>query len=104
MSFGRSGNLGYTRYLTARDMVHADLSATLQAFQLEVVEHQVESLFIFGDMAVELTRFAVKNTIDAGAVAQCKFHDCPHHERQGDVMVSAFVRCRIRRGILAPSP
>ena len=54
--------LGYDKVLKGREAVRSDLLVTFAVFQLQFVEHTVESLFIQGDTAVEQTLFAIKGT------------------------------------------
>jgi hypothetical protein len=58
--------LAFHKQLKGRDAVAADLRGTLQQFNLEFVENQVESLLIEGNTAVEQTLFAIKGTPKAG--------------------------------------
>jgi ketosteroid isomerase-like protein len=58
--------LSYTKILKGRDAVKADMAGTFRSFKVEFVEHEIESLFIQGDYAFELTRFAVRGTPKAG--------------------------------------
>ncbi len=58
--------LSYTKTLTGRDAVKADLAGTFQSFRLEFVEHHLESLLVQDDYAVEQTTFAIKGTPKAG--------------------------------------
>ena len=58
--------LAFHKQLKGREAVAADLRGTLQHFNLEFVENQVESLLIEGDTAVEETLFAIKGTPKAG--------------------------------------
>jgi ketosteroid isomerase-like protein len=58
--------LAFHKYLKGRDAVAADLRGTLQHFNLEFVENQVESLLIEGNTAVEQTLFAIKGTPKGG--------------------------------------
>ena len=48
--------------LDGREVVAANLRATLARVQLAFVENRVERLLVEGDMAVELTRFAIRGT------------------------------------------
>ena len=54
--------LSYNKILHGRDAVRGDLMVTFAAFQLEFVDHTVESLFVQGDTAVEQSTFAIKGT------------------------------------------
>jgi ketosteroid isomerase-like protein len=54
--------LAFHKYLEGRDAVAADLRETLQHFNLEFVENQVESLLLEGDTAIEQTLFTIKGT------------------------------------------
>ena len=58
--------LAFNKRLNGRDAVAADLSGTLQLFNLEFVANQVESLLIEGNTAVEQTLFAIKGTPKGG--------------------------------------
>ena len=58
--------LAFHKQLKGRDAVAADLRATLQQFNLEFVENQVESLLIEGNTAVEQTLFTIKGTPKEG--------------------------------------
>jgi ketosteroid isomerase-like protein len=55
-------SLSYGNYLTGRDAVKADVTATLQRFNLEWKENHVRSMLIQGDTAVELTDFTIQGT------------------------------------------
>lgn len=52
--------LTYNKYLIGSDSVRKDLSETLGSFRLEFIEHKVESLAIYGDIAVEQTIFTIR--------------------------------------------
>jgi ketosteroid isomerase-like protein len=54
--------LSFHNVLIGRDAVAADLRKTLQQFQLEFVENQVESLLLENGTAVEQTLFTIKGT------------------------------------------
>ena len=54
--------LSYDKFIEGRDALRADLAGTLQHLNLEWKENRVESLFIQGDTAVELTTFTIKGT------------------------------------------
>jgi ketosteroid isomerase-like protein len=58
--------LAFDKHLNGRDAVEADLRGTLQHFNLEFVDNQVESLLIEGNLAVEQTLFAIKGTPKGG--------------------------------------
>jgi ketosteroid isomerase-like protein len=59
--------LASNKYLVGRDAVKADVAETLRRFHLEWVENRVETMFVQGDTAVELTAFAIKGTpMDGG--------------------------------------
>ncbi len=58
--------LSFRKYLTGREAVEADLRGTLQQFNLEFEQNQVESLLIQGDTAVEQTVFTIKSTPKSG--------------------------------------
>jgi ketosteroid isomerase-like protein len=58
--------LAFHKQLKGRDAVAADLRGTLQQFNLEFVENQVESLLIEGNTAVEQTLFTIKGTPKEG--------------------------------------
>jgi len=55
-------SLSYQNFLTGRDEVRKDVTATLEKFHLEWTENQVRSLMIQGDVAVEMTDFTIKGT------------------------------------------
>jgi ketosteroid isomerase-like protein len=55
-------SLSYGNYLTGRDAVEADVTATLQRFNLEWKENHVRGMLIQGDTAVELTDFTIQGT------------------------------------------
>lgn len=54
--------LSYTSYSTGREAVRADLIKTIDAYHLEFVKNNVESLLINGDTAIEQTMFGIKGT------------------------------------------
>lgn len=54
--------LGYDNMQKDREAVMEGLRGTLQAFQLDFVENEVESILIQGDVAIEQTRFVIKGT------------------------------------------
>ena len=58
--------LAFDKHLNGRDAVAADLRGTLQHFNLEFVDNEVESLLIEGNLAVEQTLFAIKGTPKGG--------------------------------------
>ena len=58
--------LAFHKHLKGRDAVAADLRGTIQQFNLEFAERQVESLLIEGNTAVEQTLFAIKGTPKGG--------------------------------------
>jgi ketosteroid isomerase-like protein len=58
--------LAFHKQLKGRDAVAADLRGTLQQFNLEFAENQVESLLIEGNTAVEQTLFSIKGTPKGG--------------------------------------
>ena len=61
--------LAYDKYLVGREALKADVAGTLQRFNLEWIENRVESTFVQGDTAVELTAFAIKGTPKNGGQA-----------------------------------
>lgn len=58
--------LTYGTSVNGRDALKADLTGTLQRFNLQWQENRVESALIQGDTAVELTSFTIKATPKAG--------------------------------------
>jgi ketosteroid isomerase-like protein len=54
--------LSFHNYLIGREAVRADLEHTFASFRLEFIEHQVESLTIEGDTAIEQTVFTIRGT------------------------------------------
>jgi ketosteroid isomerase-like protein len=58
--------LTYGTSVNARDALKADLTGTLQRFNLQWQENRVESALIQGDTAVELTSFTIKATPKVG--------------------------------------
>lgn len=52
--------LSYTKHLVGREAVIEDLRGTLNAYRLEFVKHDVESLTFLGDTCVEMTRFTIR--------------------------------------------
>jgi ketosteroid isomerase-like protein len=54
--------LNYKKVLVGRDAVKADMAGTFKSFKVEFIEHEIESLVIQGDCAIEQTRFAVRGT------------------------------------------
>ncbi|HWA24303.1 MAG TPA: nuclear transport factor 2 family protein [Lacunisphaera sp.] len=58
--------LNYRKVLVGREAVKADMTGTFRSFKVEFIEHEIESLLIQGDYAIEQTRFAVKGTPKSG--------------------------------------
>lgn len=58
--------LTYGRSINGRNALEADLTGTLQRFNLNCQENRVESTLIQGDTAVELTSFTIKGIPKAG--------------------------------------
>jgi ketosteroid isomerase-like protein len=54
--------LAADKLLQGRDAVLDDLKGTLQAFKLEFMENNVESLLIKGNVAIEQTQFSIRGT------------------------------------------
>ena len=54
--------LGYTNLQQGRDEVIAGIAATLDAYSLEFIQNEVESILIQGDVAIEQTRFSIQGT------------------------------------------
>src|SRR5260370_26646146 len=59
--------LAYNKLLNGREALRADLTETLGHLKLEWQENNVESTLIQGDLAVELTAFAIKGTPKDGS-------------------------------------
>lgn len=58
--------LSYTKVVKGREAVRAEMAKTFASFKVEFIEHDIESLLIEGDYAIEQTHFAVKGTPKAG--------------------------------------
>ncbi len=58
--------LNYNKVVRGREAVRAEMAGTFAAFRVEFVEHEIESLAIQGDTAIEITRFAVRGTPKSG--------------------------------------
>lgn len=58
--------LGYNDLKTGRDEVIDGLKGTLENYNLEFVENDVESILIQGNIAIEQTRFSIKGTPKKG--------------------------------------
>ncbi|MEM9327730.1 MAG: nuclear transport factor 2 family protein [Bacteroidota bacterium] len=58
--------LGYNDLKNGRDEVMDGLIGTLQAFDLEFIENEVESILIEGDIAIEQTKFAIRGRPKSG--------------------------------------
>ncbi len=58
--------LGYNNVQKGREEVMIGLKETLDNFNLEFVENDVESILMQGDLAIEQTRFSIKGTPKAG--------------------------------------
>lgn len=54
--------LGYKNLLIGRDAVIDGLRGTLEGYNLEFVQNNVESILIQGDIAIEQTLFSIKGT------------------------------------------
>jgi ketosteroid isomerase-like protein len=54
--------LASDKLLKGREAVLQDLKGTLEAFKLDFIENNVESLLIEGNVAIEQTQFAIKGT------------------------------------------
>lgn len=58
--------LGYNNLQKGREAVIEGVSQTLESFNLEFVENEVESIYLKGEVAVEQTRFAIQGTPKEG--------------------------------------
>ncbi len=52
--------LSFSKRLVGRDAVMADLRGTLGAYTLIFTEHVVESLEVYSDTCIEMTRFQIR--------------------------------------------
>jgi ketosteroid isomerase-like protein len=58
--------LNYNKVVRGREAVRTEMAGTFANFRVEFVEHDIESLVIEGDTAIEITRFAVRGTPKSG--------------------------------------
>ncbi len=54
--------LAYNKFLNGREALRADLTETLGHLKLEWLQNNVESMYIQGDTALEVTAFTIKGT------------------------------------------
>ncbi len=58
--------LAYNKFLSGREALRADLTETLGRVRLEWLENHVESMWVQGDTAVEMTSFSIRGTPKSG--------------------------------------